>query len=152
LKESHPKPHALQHPAELWKHTPFQSAAEFKEWKSNPAKLGKPTASNPLGGMPQKYHDFANKIWEKFKLIRREIASATSVLWAKLVPKNQLGSGRTMDQVVQEIREALFEQWQFQPTSKASTLVYCRVSLDSERCTRVHTHAHTRTLTHTHTL
>ena len=149
LNEKYPKPHPLQHPAELWKHTAFENPAEYKEWKANPAKLGKPTVNNPLGGMPQRYHDFAKKIWEKFKLVRREIANATSALWAKLVPRNQLGSGKSMDQVVEEIRRALFDQWSMEPTSKTSTLVYCKVSIESERYARAHSH---RTLLFTHTL
>ena len=136
---THPKPHALQHPAELWKHTPFENEAEYKAWRANPAKLGKPSATHPTGGMLQKYHDFANKIWEKFKLTKREIATSTSVLWSKLVPKNQMGSGKSMDQVVDEIKQALFDKWQVEQTSKGSKLVYCKVSLESERC--AHTHA-----------
>ena len=79
-KEKHPKPHALQHPAEFWKHTPFENAKEYADWKAEPAKLGKVTLALPHGGLSkQKYHDFADKIWEKFKLTKREILAATAV-------------------------------------------------------------------------
>ena len=97
--------------------------------------------------MPQRYHDFAKKIWEKFKLVRREIANATSALWSKLVPQNQLPSGRTIDQVVEDVRKALFNQWSMEPTSKASTLVYCKISIDSDKYARAHSH----TVVYSHT-
>jgi hypothetical protein len=61
----HPKPEGLLHPKELWKHTAFENLEERTIFLDQPLKLGKPTASNPQGGIKQKYHDFANKLWLK---------------------------------------------------------------------------------------
>ena len=77
LQEHHPKPHGLTHPLLLWKNTAFEDQNEYDTWLSSPAKLGKPTVAYPHGGMKQSYHDFADKIWEKFKVVKREIASST---------------------------------------------------------------------------
>ena len=80
LTETHVKPKGLLHPDELWKHTAFESAAEYAVWCATPTKLGKPTKACPFGGMAkQRYHDWADKIWEKFKLLKREILAATAV-------------------------------------------------------------------------
>ena len=79
LREHHPKPHGLTHPALLWKNTAFDDENEYETWLSSPAKLGKPTVAHPHGGMKQSYHDFADKIWEKFKVVKRDIASSTQV-------------------------------------------------------------------------
>ena len=87
-------------------------------------KLGKPTASNPQGGMKQKYHDFANKLWLKFKLLRREIANSTQVLWAECVPQNTMPSGKGMTEIVEKIRKAMFKVWCVEKTSKQSKTVY----------------------------
>ncbi len=74
------KPKGLLHPDELWKHTAFDSAEEYAVWCDTPTKLGKPTKACPFGGMAkQRYHDWADKIWEKFKLLKREILAATAV-------------------------------------------------------------------------
>jgi hypothetical protein len=96
----HPKPYNLQHPGELWKHTAFDSQEEYTAFLEQPVMLGKPTASHPNGGMKQKYHDFADKLWNKFKVVRREIASSTSVIWARLLPNNLLPSGKLMPDIV----------------------------------------------------
>jgi hypothetical protein len=89
----HPKPHVLQHPSEVWKHTAFANQLEYDDFLESPTTLGKPSAAQPCNGMKQKYHDFAEKIWNKFKLIRREIGSHTAVIFARLVPGNKLPSG-----------------------------------------------------------
>lgn len=49
LEESHPMPYRLQHPSEVWKHTAFQNQAEYNSFQSAPQKLGRPSATNPLG-------------------------------------------------------------------------------------------------------
>lgn len=72
-------PHGLSHPDQIWKNTAFADKKEFDEWLLSPAKLGKPTVAYPHGGMKQSHHDFADKVWEKFKVVKREIASATQV-------------------------------------------------------------------------
>lgn len=100
----HPKPEGLLHPKELWKHTAFENLEERTIFLDQPLKLGKPTASNPQGGMKQKYHDFANKLWLKFKLVRREIANSTQVLWSEQVPRNAMPSGKGMTEIVENIR------------------------------------------------
>ena len=79
LREQHPKPYGLSHPDLFWKNTAFADQDEYDKWLSVPAKLGKPTVAHPHGGMKQSYHDFAEKVWEKFKVTKREIASATQV-------------------------------------------------------------------------
>jgi hypothetical protein len=79
LREQHPMPHGLSHPDQIWKNTAFADKKEFDEWMGSPAKLGKPTVAHPHGGMKQSYHDFADKVWEKFKVTKREIASSTQV-------------------------------------------------------------------------
>lgn len=79
IREHHPKPHCLTHPDVLWKNTAFADQDEYDTWLSSPAKLGKPTVAHPHGGMKQSYHDFADKIWEKFKIVKREIAASTQV-------------------------------------------------------------------------
>ena len=89
----HPKPHLLQHPSEVWKHTAFTDQREYDEFLQQGSTLGKPTVSQPANGMKQQYHDFAEKIWNKFKLVRREIGSQTAVIFAKLCPGNKLPSG-----------------------------------------------------------
>ena len=91
--------------------------------------LGKPTASNPFGGMKQKYHDFADKLWNKFKVVRREIASSTSVIWARLLPNNLLPSGKLMPDIVHQLRLEMFAKWQVEPTSKGSKLVYSPIEM-----------------------
>jgi hypothetical protein len=91
--------------------------------------LGKPTASHPNGGMKQKYHDFADKLWNKFKVVRREIASSTSVIWARLLPNNLLPSGKLMPDIVHQLRLEMFAKWQVEPTSKGSKLVYSPIEM-----------------------
>ena len=75
--------------------------------------------------MKQSYHDFADKMWLKFKLLRREIASQTQALWAQLVPGNKLPSGLQMPEIVASMLKGLFKKWQVEPTSKGSKTVYC---------------------------
>jgi hypothetical protein len=126
----HPKPYNLQHPSELWKHTAFEDKAEFDAFMTNPSMLGKPTASNPFGGMKQKYHDFAEKVWNKFKVVRREIANQTSVIWARLLPGNHLPSGKHMPDIVHQLRLEMFKKWRFEPTSKGSKQVYSAIEME----------------------
>jgi hypothetical protein len=97
---------------------------------AQPSMLGKPTASHPNGGMKQKYHDFADKLWNKFKVVRREIATQTSVIWARLVPGNKLPSGIHMPETVHKLRKAMFEKWRVEPTSKGSKQVYSEIEMD----------------------
>jgi hypothetical protein len=92
--------------------------------------LGKPTASHPFGGMKQKYHDFADKLWNKFKVVRREIASQTSVIWARLLPGNNLPSGVHMPEIVHRLRLEMFAKWRVEPTSKGSKQVYSEIAMD----------------------
>ncbi len=126
----HPKPDGLLHPRELWKHTAFENQEEYTFFAEQPMKLGKPTASNPHGGMKQKYHDFANKLWLKFKLVRREIANSTQVLWSEQVPQNAMPSGKGMNEIVENIRKAMFKVWCIEKTSKQSKTVYCQVEME----------------------
>jgi hypothetical protein len=126
----HPKPHQLLHPSELYKHTAFEDKDEHRRWLDAPQPLGKPGARNPHCGMKQSYHDFAEKIWAKFKLIRREIANETSVIWANLVPQNHIPSGKNMADVVEKVRSQMFDKWQVQPTSKQSRQVYSKISME----------------------
>lgn len=91
--------------------------------------LGKPTASHPSGGMKQKYHDFADKLWNKFKVVRREIASQTSVIWARLLPGNHLPSGKHMPEIVHQLRLEMFAKWRFEPTSKGSKQIYSEIQM-----------------------
>jgi hypothetical protein len=77
-------PHSLTHPDQYWKSTAFADKNEYDEWLSAPAKLGKPSTTHPHGGMKQTYHDFADKVWEKFKVTKREIAASTQVCIAYL--------------------------------------------------------------------
>ncbi len=126
----HPKPYQLQHPSELWKHTAFEGKSEYDLFVEQPSTLGKPTASHPNGGMKQKYHDFADKIWNKFKVVRREIASQTAVIWARLLPGNHLPSGILMPEVVYKLRLEMFLKWQFEPTSKGSKQKYSPITMD----------------------
>ena len=72
-------PHSLSHPDQFWRNTAFADKNEYDEWLSAPAKLGKPSTTHPHGGMKQSYHDFADKVWEKFKVTKREIAASTQV-------------------------------------------------------------------------
>jgi hypothetical protein len=126
----HPKPHNLQHPSELWKHTAFENQLEYDEFIAQPSLLGKPSASHPDGGMKQKLHDFADKIWNKFKVVRRDIASQTSVIWARLLPGNHLPSGVLMQEIVTKLRAEMFAKWQFEPTSKGSKQTYSAISME----------------------
>jgi hypothetical protein len=126
----HIKPYNLQHPSELWKHTAFTDQAEYDAFIAQPSMLGKPTASHPHGGMKQKYHDFADKLWNKFKVVRREIASQTSVIWANLLPGNNLPSGVHMPEIVHRLRLRMFEKWRYEPTSKGSKQVYSEIQMD----------------------
>jgi hypothetical protein len=128
----HPKPHGLQHPSELWKHTAFADKAEYDAFIQQPSMLGKPTASHPSGGMKQKYHDFADKLWNKFKVVRREIASQTSVIWANLLPGNNLPSGVLMPEIVHKLRLRMFEKWRVEPTSKGSKQVYSEIQMEGQ--------------------
>ena len=72
-------PHGISHPDQIWKNTAFADKREYDEWMASPTKLGKPTTAYPHGGMKQSYHDFGDKVWGKFKVTRREIASSTQV-------------------------------------------------------------------------
>jgi hypothetical protein len=126
---TYPKPHALQHPGELWKNSAFENADEYKAFVDQPMKLGRPTAGNPQGGMMQKYHDFAEKIWAKFKLVRREIAAETCVIWKSLVPNNHFPSGKGMLETLESLKFQMFEKWQVQPSSKKSKQVYCKIAM-----------------------
>jgi hypothetical protein len=80
--------------------------------------------------MKQKYHDFANKLWLKFKLVRREIANSTQVLWSEQVPQNAMPSGKGMNEIVENIRKAMFKVWCVEKTSKQSKTVYCQVEME----------------------
>jgi hypothetical protein len=126
----HIKPYNLQHPSELWKHTAFTDQAEYEAFLAQPSMLGKPTASHPFGGMKQKYHDFAEKLWNKFKVVRREIATQTSVIWARLLPGNNLPSGVLMPEIVHRLRLEMFAKWRVEPTSKGSKQVYSEIAMD----------------------
>lgn len=125
----HKKPHALQHPLEVWKHTAFEHQEEMDAFLNRSGTLGRPTSTQPQNGMKQSYHDFADKMWLKFKLLRREIASQTQALWAQLVPGNKLPSGLQMPEIVASMLKGLFKKWQVEPTSKGSKTVYCSIEM-----------------------
>jgi hypothetical protein len=107
----HLKPHALQHPLEFWKHTAFVDKAEYDEFNTSGKNLGKSSARNPLCGMKQKYHEFADKIWNKWKLTRRDIANCVQAPWKILVPNNQLPSGIKLAEIVDLLRLEIFKKW-----------------------------------------
>jgi hypothetical protein len=88
--------------------------------------LGKPTEDKVLR---QKYYDFAEKMWNKFKVIRREITTATSVHWTALVPQNVLKSGISLAETVQQFRKVLFLEWSQAPTSKGSKQQYAVITM-----------------------
>ena len=79
--------------------------------------------------MNQRYHDFADKVWEKFKLVKREIASSTQVHWNKIVVNNMLPSGKLMPDVVHELRSKMFDVWKFSSSSKDSKLQYANIEM-----------------------
>jgi hypothetical protein len=89
------------------------------------------------GGMKQSYHEFADKIWEKFKLVKREIASSTQVHWNKIVVNNMLPSGKVMGDVVYELRSRMFDVWKFSSTSKDSKIQYASVEM-TDKCVYLH--------------
>lgn len=79
--------------------------------------------------MKPSYHDFADKVWEKFKILKREIASTTQHHWNKIVPGNMLPSGKHMPDVVLELRLKMFDVWKFAPTSRDSKLQYAHIEM-----------------------
>jgi hypothetical protein len=87
--------------------------------------------------MKQSYHEFADKIWEKFKLVKREIASSTQVHWNKIVVNNMLPSGKVMGDVVYELRSRMFDVWKFSSTSKDSKIQYASVEM-TDKCVYLH--------------
>jgi hypothetical protein len=79
--------------------------------------------------MKQKYHDFGDKIWAKFKLIRREIAAETCVIWKELIPNNHFPSGVGMTETLDTLKLRMFDKWQSCPTSKKSKQVYSKITM-----------------------
>ncbi len=62
-------------------------------------------------------------------MIKREIATATSVHWAALVPQNSLRSGINLAETVQNLRKLLFLDWSQAPTSKGSKQQYAVITM-----------------------
>jgi hypothetical protein len=120
----HPKPDFLKHPNELWKHTAFADSPEWQRFQDQPQLNGKPSATNPLCGMKQEYHDFAEKIWNKFKILRREIQGAVQVPWKNLLKGGALPSGVQLRDMVEALRLQLFVKWATEPSHKDCKNVY----------------------------
>jgi hypothetical protein len=108
----------LKHPNELWKHTAFADSTEYQKFQDQPQLNGKPSATNPQCGMKQEYHDFAEKIWNKFKILRREIQGAVQVPWKNLLKGGALPSGVQLRDMIEALRLQLFAKWATEPSHK----------------------------------
>lgn len=120
----HPKPDFLKHPNELWKHTAFANSTEYQRFQDQPQLNGKPSATNPHCGMKKEYHDFAEKIWNKFKILRREIQGAVQVPWKNLLNGGALPSGFQLRDMIEALRLQLFVKWATEPSHKDCKNVY----------------------------